>query len=90
MQDLEKVKQRHNKRKQYIESKKNVPCADCGGTFPEYCMDFHHIGEKNSYITSSRKGFSQAMQKYSMKKIDEEISKCVVICANCHRIRHHA
>jgi hypothetical protein len=83
---------RHNKRYQYILSKKNVPCMDCGNTFPGCCMDFHHISEdKDPVLKRNGRGKSMGviMKKWSIKKIDEEISKCVVICSNCHRIRHH-
>ena len=92
MQDLETRKQRHNKRKQYIISKKNAPCADCGGTFPEYCMDFHHEDEesKDGMLKQNNGSMLVRMQKWSIARIDEEMSKCVILCANCHRIRHHS
>ena len=80
---------RRQKRKEYILEKKNVPCQDCGGTFPSCCMDFHHLGESTKHPHGMRKGFLDKMANLSIKKIDEEISKCVVICSNCHRIRHH-
>ena len=82
-------KKRIEERKEYIRSKKDVPCHDCGNTFPQYCMDFHHIDEttKNPYI--GRYSLTERMAKFSIKKIDEELEKCVVVCACCHRIRHH-
>lgn len=46
-------------------------------------LDFHHIDKKNVSVgdlVSSGAG---------RDKISEEIEKCVVVCANCHR-RHHA
>ena len=72
------------KKREYIDSKKNVPCADCGNSYPTKVMDFHHRNEseKDLFFESSR------MKLWSIKRIDEELDKCVVLCANCHRIRH--
>ena len=56
-------------------------CVDCGGKFPLEVYDFHHIGEKDftpSYLISNG----------SLESIVEEINKCVLLCANCHRIHH--
>lgn len=89
MEDKAREK-RWNERREYLISKKNVPCEDCGGTFPNYCMDFHHLNEDTKNPGIKRKSFIDKMKTYSMKKIDEEIAKCVVLCANCHRIRHHS
>ena len=87
--ELASAKVRRAKRSEYMRCKKNIPCMDCGGVFPDYCMDFHHLDEnaKNPYI--GRKSFVERMSKFSIQRIDEEISKCVIVCANCHRIRHH-
>jgi hypothetical protein len=75
---------------EYILSKKRVPCSDCGGLFPEVCMDFHHLDEetKENSLKKWRTSMSGRMRRWSKKRIDEELEKCVVICANCHRIRH--
>ena len=84
-------KKRREKYANYILTKKQVPCLDCGNSFPEYCMDFHHIDEesKDILLKTDRSSMVNNMKKWGKKKIDEELSKCVVLCANCHRIRHH-
>jgi hypothetical protein len=55
-------------------------CVDCG--IKDYrVLEFDHIKEKFaevSYLVAHR---------MSMKKIREEIAKCVIRCANCHRIQ---
>jgi hypothetical protein len=56
--------------------KKN-PC-ECGEDHPA-ALDFDHI--KNKKFNISRALINGA----SLKTIKEEISKCVVRCANCHR-----
>ena len=57
-------------------------CADCGKTFPHVCYDFHHEGDKTDCVSvmigNNRK----------LETILEEAAKCVMLCANCHRIRH--
>jgi hypothetical protein len=56
------------------------PCADCGGSFPPICMDFDHVGDDKVMNVSK-------MGRYSIERILEEIAKCEVVCANCHRLR---
>jgi hypothetical protein len=72
---------------EYIDSRRDVPCYDCGGRFPLVCMDLHHIDEsiKGKFYGSSIKN---TLKDRSRKRIDEELDKCVVLCANCHRVRH--
>ncbi|WGH19892.1 HNH endonuclease [Streptomyces phage PumpkinSpice] len=63
---------------------KNVPCMDCNGEFPSFVMDFDHVrGEKLADV-------SDLMQNASWQRVLDEIAKCDIICANCHRIRTHA
>lgn len=60
--------------------KEGQPCHDCEGMFPEECMDFDHLRDKKFSI-----GNSGACRKWS--SVLEEIAKCDLVCANCHRIR---
>ena len=67
-----------------IRELKKKPCADCKVEYPYYVMDFdHRPGEEKVMDVSQIASFG------SKKKILEEISKCDVVCANCHRIRGH-
>lgn len=69
-------------RKQYL-ALKDKPCTDCGQRFPHYVMDFDHArGTKEFSI--SNKG-----RDLSLEALTREISKCDLVCANCHRIRTH-
>lgn len=73
-------RQRKTQNKRYIDSLKNVPCADCGGRFPAVCMDFdHRPGETK---TGEISGFTRGIEA-----LKREIAKCDLVCANCHRIR---
>jgi len=69
-----------NERKKFISSLKAVPCMDCHLEYPSYCMDFDHArGEKHRQISN--------MVDFSQASIAIEVSKCDVVCANCHRVR---
>lgn len=64
---------------------KSKPCMDCGGVFPYYVMDFHHRlrCEKLEQVAN-------LVSRQSMRRLLDEIEKCDVVCANCHRIRTYA
>jgi hypothetical protein len=56
-------------------------CQKCGGVFSLAVYDFHHVGDKDespSYLIANS----------SVEKIAAEIEKCILLCANCHRIEH--
>jgi hypothetical protein len=68
-----------------IKAAKDVPCADCGNKYPYYVMDFDHVrGEKRTNISALIK------ETRDPNVVLEEITKCEVVCANCHRMRTHA
>lgn len=63
--------------------KEAEPCADCGERYPARVMDYHHVrGTKLASV--SRLSVAPA----SWARIEAEIDKCVLLCANCHRLRH--
>ena len=65
-----------------IQKLKEKPCADCNNKFPYYVMDFDHTGEKKETV-------SKLVRIGAIRRAIEEIKKCEVVCANCHRIRTH-
>jgi hypothetical protein len=68
------------KRMNFINSFKDVPCVDCGQKFPPECMDFDHVSADKLENVSR-------MRRFSKERLVNEIKKCEVVCANCHRIR---
>lgn len=62
---------------------KNVPCYDCGNSFPPYAMDFDHRDPMMKINDVSR------LRTASLNRLLDEITKCDIICAICHRIRTH-
>jgi hypothetical protein len=53
-------------------------CARCKENDP-ICLDFNHINPTTKLFQISKFRFS------SMDKLQTEIDKCEVLCANCHR-----
>ena len=71
------------KRKQLLKYKESLKCNRCGFN-DSRALAFHHID-------SSAKNFTigEALSiGYSIETILEEISKCEVLCFNCHAIEH--
>lgn len=67
---------------EYINNLKLKPCTDCGVVYPSYVMDFDHVrGEKKFTLAYGK--------NWSLNKVLEELSKCELVCANCHRERTH-
>lgn len=64
-----------------INEAKDKPCMDCGVKYDPFIMHFDH----RNPLTKT-KSISQ-MRTHSTARIQEEIAKCDVVCANCHGIR---
>lgn len=60
-------------------------CSKCGETDPD-CLDFHHKNPEDKIDTISTLVRSQRTKD----AIFEEIKKCDILCANCHRKLHAA
>lgn len=58
-------------------------CQVCGYESCIQALDFHHLDPTKKSFGISAKGFSR-----SWEKIQKELEKCVLICANCHREIH--
>ena len=72
---------RKDEYRNWMHALKSQPCADCGHVYDPVCMDFDHLRDKKFNLCV---GFHCG---YSRARIEEELSKCVVVCANCHRLR---
>jgi len=68
----------------FLRDLRRVPCADCGDTFAPYVMEFDHKQPGTKSF-----GFSAA-GSVSRDRLLTELSKCEVVCANCHRARTYA
>lgn len=64
--------------------KTTLSCTKCGQNHPA-TLDFHHV----EYHPNNKKVFKLVSDGHWWKRIEEELAKCIVLCANCHRIHHH-
>jgi hypothetical protein len=87
----ESVKVNYNiRRRKYRDSidkhikqhKESFGCLDCGEKYPYFMLDLDHISDNKKFSLSAYRNHTS-----SMEIIKEEISKCEVVCANCHRLR---
>lgn len=77
----EKSKVARDTKKQLMTDLKEVGCAICGEHDP-ICLDFHHYDPNEKQFN-----MSAAVMK-TIPDLINEASKCVVVCANCHRKIH--
>lgn len=77
----QKVYQRQQEILNWLREQKNVPCADCGQSYPYYVMDFDHLEDKLFNLSA------HCVKTKGFKQIKSEVAKCDVVCSNCHRIR---
>lgn len=66
------------------ELREENPCIDCGQFYPHYVMDFDHLPGSEKLMDPAR-----LYKTGSISKFLQEIDKCEIVCANCHRIRTH-
>lgn len=58
-------------------------CADCGKSYSPCVFDFDNLGSSNGHVNLSKLMKSTS----SWERLAEEVSKCDMVCSNCHRIR---
>jgi len=74
---------RKKKRKAFQEWKATLSCTQCGFSHVA-ALDFHHTNAKD------KEGIvSHLLRMGRFKKAKAEAEKCIVLCANCHRIHHY-
>lgn len=83
-----KEKARRNKDKcniSYINYKKSLSCEDCKMSFKDepYLCDFHHLNPEEKEFNIAEK------HDLILSTLLKEIEKCIPLCANCHKRRHH-
>jgi predicted HNH restriction endonuclease len=76
------------KRRRRVVRKKAVAykggrCEICGYSKCPEALEFHHADSSLKDFGVSEKGYTR-----SWERVREEIQKCVLVCANCHREIH--
>lgn len=65
---------------------KGGKCVDCEASYPSFpyvIFDFHHLDPSKKDMNWSK------IRLTSIQKMKDELDKCVLLCSNCHRVRHH-
>ena len=78
----DRSRKRNNAAKDEAVNYKGGKCVSCGQVYPSCVFDFHHVDpntKEGNLRDLLRKGFDAAR---------EELDKCVLLCANCHRLHH--
>lgn len=79
----EAVKKRRKKLREMARELKGNKCAICGYDKCSKALTFHHIDPKKKSFGLSERGLTR-----SWEKIKAEVSKCILLCANCHTEVH--
>lgn len=64
-------------------SYKGGRCTRCGYDKYEGALEFHHLDPSEKDFSISRNGTTK-----SWERVKEELDKCILVCANCHRELH--
>lgn len=79
----ERVYERLNKRVEFINNYKlGHGCADCGYNAHPHALEFDHRPGEDKFADITKMRLRGTMQQ-----LIDEMKKCDVVCANCHRLR---
>ncbi len=78
------TKQRQDKQAWWAEYKSKFSCSVCNES-RHWCLDFHHTDPHTKEGSVSE----LIVNNSSRERILEEISKCIVVCRNCHADIHY-
>jgi len=70
-------------KKWLAELKSTLKCVLCGFDKHPEALDFHHKNPADKKFEVGR-----GITRKTLKQVQEEIAKCEVVCANCHRALH--
>ena len=71
----------------FIQQRKEQPCECCGTFDWPGAMDFHHR-DPDTKSFSLGKVQTEDRGTFTLEEIEQEITKCVLLCNSCHRKVH--
>lgn len=77
------VHKRRKKIRQMAVEYKGGKCEQCGYDRCIEALEFHHLDASKKDFNVSQRGYTR-----SWKRVVEELKKCTMLCANCHRELH--
>ena len=81
------IKQKIFKTRIYLNSLKDE-CSICGYNKCSEALDFHHLDPSIKCFNIGTFAGKRAFSDKTKELIDLEVSKCILLCANCHREYH--
>lgn len=80
---VDAVQKRREEVKRLLVEYKGGKCENCGLVAHAAVYDFHHIDPNEKDFGIARKGHTRSLEKNKA-----EVDKCLMLCANCHRLKH--
>lgn len=80
---IDAVRKRRKKVRQMAIDYKGGRCENCGYDRCAEALEFHHRDSSGKDFSISNKGYTR-----SWIRVKEELDKCDLLCANCHREIH--
>lgn len=77
------VTRRRKKLREMARESKGGKCNLCGYNKSQRALSFHHLDPKKKEFDLSSRGLTR-----SWERIQKEIEKCILLCANCHMEVH--
>lgn len=82
--ETEAVQKRREKLKVMAIAYKGGKCQICGYDRCVGALEFHHLDPTQKDFGISAKGYTRSWDKNK-----QELDKCILVCANCHREIHN-
>jgi len=80
---IDKVQKVRSRNKKIVDKHKSkTGCGKCGFNGHPVALEMHHI-------KPDQKSFRVGSLAVCLERLREEMKKCKVLCANCHRILHY-
>lgn len=79
----QRIKTLRQKTKEKALEYKGKKCSICGYDKCSWALEFHHINPNEKEFTFSK------YSNHAWSKIQKELDKCILVCANCHKELHY-
>lgn len=80
---LEQQKEKKRQRKLWAIAYLGGKCSRCSQEYHPAVYEFHHRNPEEKDRDPSK------MMLLSKQRLQLELDKCILLCANCHRVEHH-
>jgi hypothetical protein len=64
-------------------------CSKCGYKKCFWAIEFHHRNSEKKKFSIGNFIHNRGFTDHNKKLLNEEIKKCTILCANCHREEHY-